>query len=233
MITGVRYIAWTFGIFAVLSAFFPVAYLLTGRPEFTFNGEPVRSSHQATEALAGLLVLLVPCIAIVLATSKVVIARSERYRSLVSWLESEPIWPSIGLGGFYLSSYLFSLLAGLVSIVLIPGASMSERLILVLGLPFMFPIGWAMTWVVLGFQLINPINWIFPQVLRYFAYFFLSATWLGVALSPLSLVLRAPSQPEAVWAFPCTIGAAVAAGHVLRFWLRRAFDISGPPAKPV
>jgi hypothetical protein len=227
MVTGARYLAWAFGTLAVLFAPIPVSYLLTGRPEFTFNGEVVRSPGQAIEALFSLLVLMAGCAAIVLATSKSVIARSNRYSALVSWLESEPVWPSIGVHRFY----VVSLLAGLAFIALIPGASMKGRFILVLCLPFMFPLGWGMVWAVLGFQLINPINWFFPQVLRFGAYFFLFTTWVSVALSPLSLAGRAADQPEAALLLPCTLGSAVAAGHFLRFWLQRAFDISGPPGK--
>jgi hypothetical protein len=96
----------------------------------------------------------------------------------------------------------------------------------------MFPLGWAMIWAVLGFQLINPINWLLPQVLRFGAYFFLFGTWVSAAFSPLSLVGAAADQPEAAWMLPCVLGSAVASGHFLRFWLRRALEITGPPERP-
>ena len=217
MITSARYFGWFVALIGALMAAVSGSYLLFGAPEFTVNGELVDNPAQASRAPAVAVCVLGVGAALGAALRTKFLDRFPVIQPYVRWLEALPTEDPLKHKRLYIG--VASL--GIPLIVLASTPEFGLRILLVAAMPILCVLGWAMVWLVLGFQLINPAAYLMPWFLTFGARFFHFISLLGASLSILYLPFSYAQQAEIGISAPIGAGAAFGASQFLRFWSSR------------
>ena len=217
MITSARFFAWFLASVAALMVVTAASYVVSGTPDFRFNGVLVSESGEAGRVLAEALAFLALGVGMAAVLQPTVLSRYARLRPFVSWLESLPTdHPKQ-----HLRFYVGTASLAIPVVLLAPSPPIPARVLIVLSLPILSGIGWLAIWFVLGFHLINPFVYFFPVILRIGARFFHFFSVVGAGTSVLWLPLSHPQQAEVGMSAAIGAGAAAGAAHFLQFWNRR------------
>jgi hypothetical protein len=217
VVTSARYLGWFIALIGALMAVMTGSYLLFGAPEFTFNGEPVDSPAQASRALAAAVCVLGVGAALAAVLQTKVLDRFPVIQPYVRWLEALPTDDPREHKRLYIG--VASLGIPLIALAATP--ELGPRILLVAALPILCVLGWGMVWLVLGFQLINPVAYLVPWFLTFAARLFHFLFLLGASLSIVYLPFSHAQQAEIGMSAPVGAGAAFGASQFLRFWSSR------------
>jgi hypothetical protein len=217
LITSARYFGWLIALIGALMAIICASYLLFGAPEFTINGEPVENPAQALRALAAAVGVLGIGVALGSVLQATFLNRFPATRPYVDWLEALPTDDPREHKRLYIGVACL----GIPLVALASAPTIGLRMLIVAALPILCVLGWGMVWLVLGFQLINPVAYLMPWFLTFAARFFHFFFLLGASLSILYLPFSHAQQAELGMSASVGAGAAVGASQFLRFWASR------------
>jgi hypothetical protein len=216
LITGIWYLGW---LLSFAGAIGTVTELFRWLGKLANPGAAVVAHDSAIASVPLFLVAL--AIALV-GAFLVFAARPDKLRqwgvstSVIDWAEDLPTDAPTKHLTFYGSFFALALCSSLISSIAHPDSAELTP-VLVLFAPL---IGWLMVWAVLGFQLINPVTWAFPESLKYEARFFHFVAVVNLVSAPFVWLASGFEEREATLAMAAMIGAAVGATQFYRY--RRA-----------
>lgn len=213
MVSALRSLAWlVFLIGAVLTVIGSVSFFVD-IPGMWLNGEPVETDEQRTLFVAYSLGFALLGSAFLWLARTTFLRRYARVLRAARWLEEFPTENRTGRRTVFGIIFMISVFATLVSPHV---GSFGDRMFSIIALPAMFCLGFLMTFIVVGFQVVNPFC---PKaLLRFFALVTMAFFGLGSILSVPAMFVSGAEDAAVLWVPMTSLGAALGSIVVLKKW---------------